>query len=49
MELLKTLRILGDAGRVRLLRLLQREELSVAELQRSLGWARAAFQCSWRS
>lgn len=37
MELLKTLRVLGDAGRVRLLRLLAREELSVAELQEVLG------------
>jgi len=37
MELLKTLRILGDASRVRLLRLLGREELSVAELQEILG------------
>lgn len=37
MELLKTLRILGDASRVRLLRLLGGEELSVAELQEILG------------
>lgn len=37
MELLKTLRILGDAGRVRILRLVSREELSVAELQEILG------------
>ena len=37
MELLKTLRVLGDASRVRLLRLLSREELSVAELQEILG------------
>jgi len=37
MELLKTLRILGDANRVRLLRLLTSEELSVAELQEILG------------
>ena len=37
MELLQTLRILGDAGRVRILRLLAREELSVAELQEVLG------------
>ena len=37
MELLQTLRMLGDAGRVRLLRLLAREELSVAELQEVLG------------
>jgi ArsR family transcriptional regulator len=37
MELLKTLRVLGDASRVRLLRLLAREELSVAELQEVLG------------
>lgn len=37
MEILKTLRILGDTGRVRILRLLAREELSVAELQEILG------------
>ena len=37
MELLKTLRLLGDESRLRLLRLLQREELSVAELQEILG------------
>jgi ubiquinone/menaquinone biosynthesis C-methylase UbiE/DNA-binding transcriptional ArsR family regulator len=37
MELLKTLRLLGDEGRVRILRLLAREELSVAELQEILG------------
>ncbi len=36
-EFLKAMRILGDEGRVRLLRLLQREELSVAELQEILG------------
>jgi ArsR family transcriptional regulator len=34
---LKTLRLLGDAGRVRILRLLAAEELSVAELQEILG------------
>lgn len=37
MELLKALRILGDKGRVRILRLLAREDLSVAELQEILG------------
>ncbi len=37
MKLLKTLRILGDANRVRVLRLLDEEELSVAELQEILG------------
>lgn len=37
MELLKILRVLGDAGRVRVLRLLSQEELSVAELQEILG------------
>jgi ArsR family transcriptional regulator len=37
MELLKSLRLLGDKGRVRLLRLLEQEELSVAELQEILG------------
>lgn len=37
MELLNILRVLSDAGRVRLLRLLDQEELSVAELQEILG------------
>jgi len=37
MELLKALRILGDKGRVRILRLLDKEELSVADLQEILG------------
>src|SRR5579859_1596925 len=37
MEMLKSLRLLGDSGRVRILRLLAREELSVAELQEILG------------
>lgn len=37
METLKALRILGDAGRVRILRLLSQEDLSVAELQEILG------------
>ena len=34
---LKALRLLGDEGRVRILRLLEKEELSVAELQEVLG------------
>jgi ubiquinone/menaquinone biosynthesis C-methylase UbiE len=34
---LKAVRLLGDEGRVRILRLLQQEELSVAELQEILG------------
>src|SRR5579872_4180693 len=37
MEILKALRLLGDRGRVRILRLLAREELSVVELQEILG------------
>src|SRR5436305_6937600 len=37
MDLLKILRILGDKGRVRILRLLSHEDLSVAELQEILG------------
>ena len=37
MEIFKALRILGDMNRVRVLRLLDREELSVAELQEILG------------
>lgn len=36
-SLLKTLRLLGDEGRLRILRLLRTEELSVAELQEILG------------
>ncbi len=36
-SILKTLRLLGDSTRVRLLLLLQQEELSVAELQEILG------------
>src|SRR5512132_1014569 len=37
MEMLKWLRLLSDTGRVRILRLLEKEELSVAELQEILG------------
>ncbi|HEY3329234.1 MAG TPA: metalloregulator ArsR/SmtB family transcription factor [Capsulimonadaceae bacterium] len=37
MELFKALRTLGDKGRVRILRLLQHDDLSVAELQDILG------------
>lgn len=37
MSILKTLRLFGDEGRVRLMRLLASEELSVAELQEILG------------
>ena len=37
MEILKLLRALGDPARIRILRLLAREELSVAELQEILG------------
>ena len=36
-QLLRALRLLGDEGRLRILRLLQAEELSVAELQEILG------------
>jgi ArsR family transcriptional regulator len=36
-EFLKSFRVLSDEGRVRILRLLEREELSVAELQDILG------------
>jgi ArsR family transcriptional regulator len=36
-HLLRALRLLGDEGRLRILRLLQAEELSVAELQEILG------------
>jgi ArsR family transcriptional regulator len=34
---LKVLRLLGDEGRIRILGLLEKEELSVAELQEILG------------
>jgi len=37
LDLLKILRILGDKGRVRILRLLSQEDLSVAELQEIFG------------
>lgn len=37
MEILKALRLLGDKGRVRILRLLAQEDLSVVELQEILG------------
>src|SRR5215813_12507667 len=37
MEFLKTLRVLSEEGRIRILRLLSKEELSVAELQEILG------------
>src|SRR5262252_804580 len=37
MEILKTLRVLSDEARIRILRLLSKEELSVAELQEILG------------
>ncbi len=37
MEILKSLRLLGDKGRIRILRLLAKEELSVVELQEILG------------
>ena len=36
-DLLKAMRVLGDEARVRILRLLQQEELSVADLQEILG------------
>jgi len=38
---LKALRLLGEEGRVRILRLLEKEELSVAELQEILGMAQS--------
>ena len=37
MEILKALRLLGDEARIRILRLLAKEDLSVAELQEILG------------
>ena len=46
MELFKSLRILGDANRVRVFRLLDREELSVADLQEitGMGQSRISMQ-----
>lgn len=41
MEILRALRMLGDKARVRTLRLLAKEELSVAELQEILGMAQS--------
>src|SRR5689334_12796382 len=48
MEMLKWLRILGDSGRIRLLRLLAQEELSVLDLQEILcmGQSRISMQLS---
>jgi ArsR family transcriptional regulator len=48
METLKAVRLLGDGARVRILRLLRREELSVAELQEILrmGQSRISMQLS---
>jgi ubiquinone/menaquinone biosynthesis C-methylase UbiE/DNA-binding HxlR family transcriptional regulator len=47
-EILKSLRLLTDEGRVRILRLLQQEELSVAELQEilTMGQSRISMQLS---
>lgn len=48
MAMLKWLRLLGDTGRIRLLRLLAQEDLSVAELQEILGMgqSRTSMQLS---
>src|SRR5216683_3234914 len=48
MDILKILRVLGDKARVRILRLLSREGLSVAELQEILdmGQSRISMQLS---
>ena len=43
MPLLKALRLLSEPSRVRILRLLQREELSVAELQEILGMGQSGI------
>ena len=43
MDILKSLRLLGDKGRVRILRLLAQEELSVAELQEILGTGQSSI------
>src|SRR5258708_5014468 len=48
MDILKILRVLGDKPRVRILRLLSQEDLSVAELQEILdmGQSRISMQLS---
>src|SRR5260221_7210197 len=48
MEMLKSLRLLGDEARLRILRLLAQEELSVAELQEilAMGQSRISMQLS---
>ena len=48
MSILKTLRLFGDEGRVRLMQMLAKEELSVAELQEILdmGQSRISMQLS---
>ena len=49
-SILKSLRLPADPNRLRLLLLLEREELSVAELQEILAQgARAASPRTWRS
>ena len=50
--MLKALRLLGDKGRIRILRLLASEDLSVAELQEWLmaavrGWNAAPTPFTW--
>jgi len=45
-QLLKSLKLLGDESRLRILRLLMREELSVAELQEVLGMGQSRISMS---
>ena len=48
-SILKSLRLLADPNRLRILLLLEREELSVAELQEILGIGQSRSPPNWRS
>ena len=48
-SIVKSLRILGDTNRLRMVLLLAREELSVAELQEILGMGQAPSRLTWRN
>ena len=47
MRITETLQVLSDSTRLRMLRLLAQEELSVAELQEILRWASPKFLPIW--
>jgi len=48
-SILKSLRLAADPNRLRLLLLLEHEELTVAEIQEILARDRARFPRTWRS